>query len=77
MFCRFSSIQIEWTRKIDYDEGSASNAGFPDMPERFIDNRDFGNIGKGLLEIRFNAEDTAKIMGNNWLRFIDENFGAV
>ena len=64
-----------WTKKIDYGEGSASNAGFPPMPEWFNDNRDFGNVEKGLLEVGFSAADTAKIMGNNWLRFFDENFG--
>jgi microsomal dipeptidase-like Zn-dependent dipeptidase len=64
-----------WTKKIDYGEGSASNAGFPPMPSWFNDNRDFGNIEQGLREIGFDAGDTAKIMGNNWLRFFDENFG--
>jgi microsomal dipeptidase-like Zn-dependent dipeptidase len=64
-----------WTKKIDYGEGSASNAGFPPMPEWFHDNREFGNVEKGLLEVGFDAADTAKIMGNNWLRFFDENFG--
>lgn len=64
-----------WTKKIDYGEGSASNAGFPPMPAWFNDNRDFGNVEKGLLEVGFDAADTAKIMGNNWLRFFDENFG--
>ncbi len=66
-----------WTKKIDYGEGSASNAGFPPMPDWFNDNRDFGNIEQGLLDVGFNADDTAKIMGNNWLRFFDENFGPV
>ena len=66
-----------WTKKIDYGEGSASNAGFPPMPDWFDDNRDFGNIERGLLDVGFNAEDTSKIMGNNWLRFFDENFGPV
>jgi len=65
-----------WTKKIDYGEGSAANAGFPDMPPWFNDNRDFSNIEQGLLEVGFNEEDTAKIMGNNWLRFFDENFAA-
>jgi microsomal dipeptidase-like Zn-dependent dipeptidase len=64
-----------WTKKIDYGEGSAANAGFPDMPPWFNDNRDFSNIEQGLLEVGFNAQDTAKVMGNNWLRFFDENFG--
>ncbi len=66
-----------WTKKIDYGEGSAKNAGFPPMPGWFNDNRDFGNIEQGLLEAGFSAEDTAKIMGNNWLRFFDDNFGPV
>jgi microsomal dipeptidase-like Zn-dependent dipeptidase len=65
-----------WTKKIDYGEGSATNAGFPDMPPWFNDNRDFSNIEQGLLEVGFNTQDTAKIMGNNWLRFFDENFGS-
>jgi membrane dipeptidase len=64
-----------WTKKIDYGEGSASNAGFPPMPPWFNDSRDFGNIEKGLLEVGFSEEDTGKIMGDNWLRFFDENFG--
>jgi len=64
-----------WTKKIDYGEGSASNAGFPPMPDWFNDNRDFGNIEQGLREVGFSDEDTGKIMGDNWLRFFDENFG--
>jgi len=64
-----------WTKKIDYGEGSANNAGFPPMPGWFRDNRDFGNIEQGLLDIGFSAGDTAKVMGNNWLRFFDANFG--
>jgi len=64
-----------WTKKIDYGEGSANNAGFPPMPGWFKDNRDFNNIEQGLLDVGFNAEDTAKVMGNNWLGFFDHNFG--
>ncbi|MCZ6579059.1 MAG: membrane dipeptidase [Gammaproteobacteria bacterium] len=66
-----------WTKKIDYGEGSANNAGFPPMPGWFKDNRDFNNIEQGLLDVGFNAEDTAKVMGNNWLGFFDNNFGPV
>ncbi len=64
-----------WTKKIDYGEGSANNSGFPPMPGWFGDNRDFGNIERGLLDTGFSAEDTAKVMGNNWLEFFDDNFG--
>jgi len=66
-----------WTKKIDYGEGSANNAGFPPMPGWFKDNRDFNNIEQGLLDVGFNAEDTAKVMGNNWLEFFDHNFSPV
>ena len=64
-----------WTKTLDYGEGSASNAGFPDMPEWFEDNRHFGNVEQGLRAAGFSDTDTAAIMGNNWLRFFDENFG--
>jgi microsomal dipeptidase-like Zn-dependent dipeptidase len=64
-----------WTKKIDYGEGSAGNAGFPPMPGWFNDNRDFGNIEQGLRDVGFSDADTGKIMGDNWLRFFDENFG--
>ncbi|MGI9353406.1 MAG: membrane dipeptidase [Rhizobiaceae bacterium] len=64
-----------WTKEIDYGEGSASNAGFPPMPKWFEDNRHFGNIEKGLRETGFSEQETAAIMGENWLRFYDENFG--
>jgi membrane dipeptidase len=66
-----------WTKKIDYGEGSAGNAGFPPMPDWFKDSRDFGNIEQGLRDVGFSTEDTGKIMGDNWLRFFDENFGPV
>ena len=64
-----------WTKGIDYGEGSASNAGFPPMPSWYKDNRDFGNITKGLHDLGMSEEDTNKVMGGNWLRFYDDNFG--
>ena len=64
-----------WTKTLDYGEGSAANAGFPAMPGWFRDNRDFGNVEQGLRAVGFSEADSAKIMGGNWLRFFDENFG--
>ena len=63
-----------WTKKIDYGEGSAQNAGFPPMPTWFQDNRDWGNILKGLAEVGFSDEDIAKIAGLNWLEFYRRSF---
>ena len=65
-----------WSKEIDYGEGSASNAGFPPMPNWFEDNRHFGNIATGLAAAGFSKQDADAIMGENWLRFYDENFGA-
>jgi microsomal dipeptidase-like Zn-dependent dipeptidase len=65
-----------WSKEIDYGEGSASNAGFPPMPSWFIDNRHFGAIAAGLRQQGFSEKDTNAVMGENWLRFYDENFGA-
>jgi microsomal dipeptidase-like Zn-dependent dipeptidase len=66
-----------WTKEIDYGEGSASDAGFPPMPEWFKDNCDFDNIQQGLKDVGFSQTETAGIMGENWLRFYDSNFGPV
>ena len=63
-----------WSKQIDYGEGSANDAGFPPMPEWFKDNRHFGNIATGLIEYGFSEADTAAVMGENWLRFYDNNF---
>ena len=63
-----------WTKKIDYGEGSASDAGFPPMPHWFQDNRHFGNIEAGLRAVGMNDDDVAGVMGMNWYRFFAENF---
>lgn len=64
-----------WTREIDYGEGSRDNAGFPPMPSWFRDGRDFSNIEAGLHAVGLSATQVAGIMGENWLRFFDQNFG--
>ena len=72
---------VEWmrmgryTKEIDYGEGSSANPGFPPMPAWFQDSRDFETIEDGLSAVGFNAPDVAKLMGENWLRFFDANFG--
>ncbi|MCK0149820.1 dipeptidase [Marivita sp. S6314] len=64
-----------WTKEIDYGEGSAAAPGFPAMPTWFQDNRDFGNIEQGLLDVGMSADEVAGVMGGNWYRFFAENFG--
>ena len=64
-----------WSKEIDYGEGSAAAPGFPPMPEWFQDNRDWNNIEAGLSKVGFDQGEVAAIMGGNWYRFFDENFG--
>lgn len=64
-----------WTKKIDYGEGSASNAGFPPMPTWFNDNRNFGNIRGGLQTAGLDTATIDGIMGGNWRRFYELSFG--
>ncbi len=64
-----------WSKDIDYGEGSAAAAGFPEMPDWFKDNRDFGNIEAGLHAVGLSAGEVAAVMGENWMRFFERSFG--
>jgi len=64
-----------WSKEIDYGEGSASNPGFPPMPDWFRDNRDFGNIEAGLGAVGMSDEEIRGITGGNWYNFFAKNFG--
>jgi len=67
---------VTWMRNgMDYGEGSAANAGFPPMPTWFEDNRHFDNIQEGLLKTGLSTQEVEGIMGENWLRFYEQNFG--
>ncbi|SMP13989.1 membrane dipeptidase [Shimia sagamensis] len=65
-----------WSKEIDFGEGSAASPGFPKMPSWFQDNRDFDNLEAGLRDVGMSADEVAAIMGGNWYRFFDDNFGA-
>jgi microsomal dipeptidase-like Zn-dependent dipeptidase len=61
-----------WSKEMDYGEGSKANADWPRPLSWFRDSRDFPNITRGLQERGFKADDIAKVMGLNWLNFLDE-----
>ncbi len=65
-----------WSKEVDFGEGSAASPGFPAMPSWFQDNRDFDNLEAGLRDVGMSTDEVAAIMGGNWYRFFDENFGA-
>jgi microsomal dipeptidase-like Zn-dependent dipeptidase len=64
-----------WSKETDFGEGSAAAPGFPDQPNWFCDNRDFGKLKDGLSAIGFSKDEVDGIMGGNWLRFYDNSFG--
>ncbi|MDX1400755.1 MAG: membrane dipeptidase, partial [Kiloniellales bacterium] len=57
-----------WTRSMDFGEGSRKEAGFPEQPDWFSDNRHFPNLTEGLAAVGFDSNEIAAIMGGNWLR---------
>ena len=61
-----------WSKEMDYGEGSKSNADWPRPLSWFKDSRDFPNITQGLLNHGFNEQDIVKVMGQNWLTFLDK-----
>ncbi|WP_289033001.1 membrane dipeptidase [uncultured Roseibium sp.] len=65
-----------WTKSVDYGEGSATQRGFPQMPDWFAGNLDFANIQAGLEGVGFSRAEVAALMGGNWLRFFQNSFGA-
>ena len=64
-----------WTKTIDYGEGSAEKAGFPMQPYWFRKNSDFLNIERGLQETGFSKREIDGILGDNWYKFYEEEFG--
>ena len=64
-----------WSKQMDYGEGSASNAGWPDPLPWFRHSGDFPNITRALVDRGFSDADVARIMGRNWLDFFAASFG--
>jgi microsomal dipeptidase-like Zn-dependent dipeptidase len=63
-----------WTKQMDYGEGSANNAAWPESLAWFETSADFPNIVVGLQRKGFNDEEVEKIMGRNWLNFCADGF---
>ncbi len=60
-----------WTKERDYGEGSKANATWPKALSWFKDGRDFKKIEAGLSKVGFSSTDINKIMGKNWLNFLE------
>ncbi|WP_163835847.1 membrane dipeptidase [Spartinivicinus ruber] len=59
-----------WSKAMDYGEGSASNASWPDALSWFCDSTGMENIYNGLFQQGFNTLEVGQIMGGNWFSFL-------
>ncbi|MFI5011996.1 MAG: membrane dipeptidase [Hyphomicrobiales bacterium] len=64
-----------WTRSVQYGAGSAANSGPAPKPDWLLGAGSLASVDGGLRRAGFNAEETAKIMGGNWLRLYEAVFG--
>lgn len=75
-----SDSVVEWigvsryAAGVGYCEGSSAVPGFPPMPSWFQDTCDFRSIEAGLHRMGSSLHDIGLVMGENRLRFFDENF---
>jgi len=61
-----------WSKVMDYGEGSAASPSWPEPLPWFSSPADFPNITAGLRERGFDAGEVGRIMGGNWLALFDE-----
>lgn len=62
-----------WSRVMDYGEGSQERPHWPDPLPWFRHSGDFPNIAKGLRDRGFEQYEVDSIMGGNWLRFLEHS----
>lgn len=61
-----------WSKVMDYGEGSVERPSWPDPLPWFRSSADFQNIARGLRDRGFSNAEVDGIMGGNWLRFLDD-----
>ena len=64
----------KWTKKTDYGESKDNSSAWPEQPSWFTKGSDIKNIFQSLLKNGISEEDTFKIIGKNWLKFMREFF---
>ena len=61
-----------WSKDMDYGEGSAGNAGWPDSLPWFCGSAGMENIYNGLISHGFNESEAGLILGGNWCNFLEK-----
>jgi len=64
----------KWTKKLDYGESKIKSATWPKQPEWFQKGSDIINIYYGLIKSGMKEESANKIIGLNWLNFMQNSF---
>jgi len=64
----------KWTKKTDYGESKDQSISWPTQPSWFTKGSDLNNIYYGLIKSGLNEEDALKILGSNWLNFMERFF---
>jgi len=62
-----------WSNETDFGEGSAADAGWPKPLAWLPDASGYPNLTAGLVARGFSEADVAKIMGLNWLAFLERS----
>jgi len=65
---------IDWMRSGKWTKQTQNDLKWPVPTDWFISNCDFPKIGGGLVNQGFTKEEVDKIMGGNWLRFMEAAF---
>lgn len=65
-----------WSKAMDYGEGSAADPGWPSALPWFDGKDGMKNIYQGLLEHGFTQEETGQIIGGNWFAFLELNLNS-
>jgi microsomal dipeptidase-like Zn-dependent dipeptidase len=63
-----------WTLGVNYGEGVVGKKSWPPLPAWFSTPAHMPNLTEGLLKQGFSEVEVGKIMGGNWLRFMEDGF---
>ena len=64
----------KWTKKLDYGESLNKSISWPDQPSWFKKGSDINNIFEAMILNGFSEEEVFKVLGKNWLKFMQIHF---
>ena len=64
----------KWTKKIDYGESKDNNPKWPELPNWYSKPSDLKNLFISMCENNISEKVATKIVGENWLNFMKNQF---